>query len=102
MKKVLVTGGNSYIGKHCIAQLIDKGYHVKTSVRSKEKAKQLNLDLTEYLKRDTKIEYTIADLLHDDGWDEAIKECHYVLHLASPLMLGFPKDPDDIIKPNSP
>ena len=70
MKKVLVTGGNSYIGKHCIAQLIDKGYHVKTSVRSKEKAKQLNLDLTEYLKRDTKIEYTIADLLNDDGWDE--------------------------------
>ena len=26
MKKILVTGGTSYVGKHCIAQLIEKGY----------------------------------------------------------------------------
>ena len=39
MKKILVTGGNSYIGKHCIAQLVDKKYSVKTTVRSKEKSK---------------------------------------------------------------
>ena len=33
MKEVLVTGGTSYIGKHCIAQLIEKGYNVRTTVR---------------------------------------------------------------------
>ena len=92
MIKVLVTGGNSYIGKHCIAQLINKGYHVKTTVRSKEKAKQLNLDLTEYLKRDTKIEYTIADLLNDDGWDEALDGVNAVFHVAGPYDLS-PKGP---------
>ena len=26
MKNILVTGGTSFIGKHCIAQLIEKGY----------------------------------------------------------------------------
>ena len=85
MKKVLVTGGNSYIGKHCIAQLIDEGYNVKATVRSKEKAKELNSDLTEYLNKDIKVEHTIADLLDDNGWDEAISGCDAIFHVAGPF-----------------
>ena len=30
MKKVLVTGGSSFIGKHCISQLLEKGYKVNS------------------------------------------------------------------------
>ena len=30
MKKILVTGGTSYIGKHCIAQLVENGYDAPT------------------------------------------------------------------------
>ena len=71
-------------GKHCITQLVDKKYSVKTTVRSKEKANQLNLDLTQYLKRDTKIEYVVADLLGDDGWDEAMDGVDAVFHVAGP------------------
>ena len=33
MKKILVTGGTSYIGKHCIAQLVGKEYDVVATIR---------------------------------------------------------------------
>ena len=46
-----------------------------------------------------KLEFCELDLMKDEGWNEAIKGCDYVLHIASPLMLGFPKNPDEIIKP---
>ena len=100
MKKILVTGGNSYIGKHCIAQLVDKKYSVKTTVRSKEKANQLNLDLTQYLKRDTKIEYVVADLLGDDGWDEAMDGVDAVFHVAGPYDLSPQGPAEDHIRPH--
>ena len=39
MKKVLVTGGSSYIGKHCISQLLEKGYNVRTTLRDLKKSR---------------------------------------------------------------
>ena len=43
MKEILVTGATSYIGKHCIAQLIEKGYNVRTTVRDIKRSDELNL-----------------------------------------------------------
>ena len=37
MEKVLVTGGSGYIAQHCIAELLKKGYLVKTSLRSENR-----------------------------------------------------------------
>ena len=33
-KLVLVTGGSGFIGVHCILQLLQSGYRVRTTVRS--------------------------------------------------------------------
>jgi nucleoside-diphosphate-sugar epimerase len=40
-----------------------------------------------------------ADLTSDDGWDEAVAGCQYVLHVASPFPPEQPKDPDELIVP---
>ena len=40
-----------------------------------------------------------ADLTIADGWEEAVAGCDYVLHVASPFILGVPKHEDDLIKP---
>ena len=34
MKKVLVTGISGFVGQHCAAELLKKGYAVKGSVRN--------------------------------------------------------------------
>ena len=46
-----------------------------------------------------KLEFTVADLNEDSGWPEAVKDCNYVLHVASPFPLGVPKHEDDLIIP---
>ena len=34
---VLVTGGTGFVGARCVLQLLEKGYNVKTSMRSLER-----------------------------------------------------------------
>ena len=31
------------------------------------------------------LDFVKLDLLNDDGWDDAVKDCDYVLHTASPF-----------------
>jgi dihydroflavonol-4-reductase len=38
-------------------------------------------------------------LLNAASWDEALKNVESVLHVASPIPPGVPKDENDIIKP---
>ena len=45
------------------------------------------------------IEFVAADLMHDDGWPEAVAGATYVLHVASPFPVRQPKDEDELITP---
>ena len=40
-----------------------------------------------------------ADLRSDEGWEQAVQGCDYVLHVASPFPPAQPKDPDELIVP---
>ena len=39
------------------------------------------------------------DLLKDDGWDDAMKGCEFVMHVASPFINIEPKDENEYIRP---
>jgi len=39
---ILVTGVSGYVGKWCAVKLLEKGYRVRGTVRSKSKAQQVN------------------------------------------------------------
>ncbi len=99
MEKIFVSGGSGYIALHCISKLISKGFYVKTSLRSMDRQSEVISSLSKVIDCTNKLEFCELDLMKDEGWNEAIKGCDYVLHIASPLMLGFPKNPDEIIKP---
>jgi nucleoside-diphosphate-sugar epimerase len=38
-------------------------------------------------------------LADDEGWDDAVKGCEYILHVASPLPSQPPKHEDEVIQP---
>ena len=99
METVLVTGGTGFIGLHCIQQLLDKGYKVRTTIRSESRKQEVMDAMKEHSSNCENLEFYIADLLKDDGWKEAVEGSKYVLHVASPFFLGEPENEDVFIKP---
>lgn len=86
---VLVTGGSGYLAGWVIAGLVDRGYAVRTTVRDVARAPQIRAAVSEQVgaERASGVEVIAADLLHDKGWDAAMRGIDHVVHTASPL--GF-------------
>jgi len=97
---VLVTGGSGFIAAHCIAQLLDAGYRVRTTVRSLKREPDVRAMLTQAASgNEDKLSFAAADLTADAGWAEAVAGCTYVLHVASPFPAKTPKHEDELIVP---
>jgi len=104
-ERVLVTGGTGFIGSHAIVQLLAAGYRVRTTVRNLSRADDVRAlaaagaaSSGQTLATET-IEVVAADLMSDAGWAEAVADCTYVLHVASPFPVTQPKDENDLIVP---
>ncbi|KJK42815.1 epimerase [Lentzea aerocolonigenes] len=70
---VLVTGGTGFVAGWTIAQLLSRGYDVRTTTRGRRPAVEGDHEVVR------------ADLTSDDGWASAMSGVKYVLHVASPL-----------------
>ena len=82
MKQVLVTGASGFIGLHCINQLLEQGYEVRGTVRSLSRRDEIETALEKAGRDTSSFSLFEADLTRADGWDEAVKGCDYVLHVA--------------------
>jgi dihydroflavonol-4-reductase len=96
---VLVTGGTGYVAGWCVAELLKRGYDVRTTVRSQAKEATVRRAIATETDRGDRLTFAVADLTADDGWKEVMAGCDHVLHVASPLGDGTPKDPDALIVP---
>lgn len=84
---MLVTGGTGFVGAHCIVQLLQQGYTVRTTIRSlNKKSEVIDMLKSGDVKSTDALSFVDADLLNDRHWDEAMKGCDYVLHIASPVI----------------
>ena len=98
MEKVLVTGATGFIGLHCIKQLLDRGYSVNGTLRSLDRQAEV-IDSLERNNTSTRhLSLFEVDLNRDSGWDSAIRDCNYVVHVASPFVLTD-EDEDFFVKP---
>ena len=79
---VLVTGGSGYIAGWCIAELLHRGYDVRTTVRSPERERFVTEAVSTEVDPAGRLGFAVADLTADDGWDAAMKGVDYVLHVA--------------------
>ncbi len=117
---VLVTGGSGFIGAHCILYLLAAGYRVRTTVRTLAREADVramlrvggaDLESADLESADLesgnlsapnggeRLSFVTADLNTDAGWAEAVADCTFVLHVASPFPLSAPKDEGELILP---
>jgi len=99
-KIVLVTGGSGFIAVHCIIKLLQQGYVVRTTLRSLSREAEVkdmlkNGGITSF----DALSFIEADLTSHKGWKEAVADCYYVLHIASPTPAIQIKHEDEMINP---
>ena len=82
---VLVTGGTGYIAGWCIADLLTRGYRVRTTVRDTARKAVVRSAVASVVDPEDRLTFAVADLTSPAGWDAAADGVDYVLHVASPL-----------------
>ncbi|MGV8830920.1 MAG: SDR family oxidoreductase [Devosia sp.] len=99
-QRVLVTGGSGFIAGHCILQLLELGYSVRTTVRSMVKESAVRAVLQDAgMVHQESLSFVAADLRSDDGWVAALADIDMVLHVASPVQPGAVTNENDLIVP---
>ena len=97
---VLVTGASGFIAQHTILRALEAGYRVRGTIRSMGRADQVRGVLAPHAGAAMdRLELVAADLMSDAGWDDAVRGCRFVLHMASPLPSRPPKHEDELIVP---
>jgi nucleoside-diphosphate-sugar epimerase len=82
-----VTGGSGFVACHLIRRLLERGYRVRATVRRVDdtaKVAPLRALRDEHPGR---LELFEADLLMDGSFDEGMKGCEVVFHVASPFFM---------------
>lgn len=96
---VLVTGGSGFVAGWCIVKLLQRGYAVRTTLRSPSKQAAVRAAVASRVDPGERLTCFATDLTTDEGWDTAMAGCDYVLHVASPLGGDATQDGDALIAP---
>ncbi|KAI9791029.1 MAG: methylglyoxal reductase (NADPH-dependent) gre2 [Piccolia ochrophora] len=98
--RVLLTGGNGFVGAHILSQLLAKDISVRAVVRSQAKAEQVKRDNP---VADNQLDFAIVpDITAPGAFDKAFdseKPFDTVIHTASPFLYGDDLKPEDFLNP---
>ena len=95
---VAVTGASGFIGLHCVLALLKEGYRVRGTLRDMARVEPLRAALARHTEV-SNLSFVAADLTSDAGWDAAMTDCQYVMHVASPVPIVEPKNHEELIAP---
>ena len=97
-EKVFLTGISGWIAKHTAIELLNSGYEVLGTVRNSNLIEQTKETLSKYASID-KLSFVELNLLKDDGWNEAVKGCKYIMHIASPFPMKVSNNRESLLPP---
>ncbi len=96
--RVLVTGISGFIAAHTAEKLLGQGYQLRGTVRDKSKGETIRRALLDKTGSDEgQLELVEANLASDAGWEDAVKDCRYIQHIASPLPIDPPSDREALV-----
>lgn len=98
-KTVLISGASGFIGGHCVIEMLNHGYAVRGAIRDLNRGDKLRAAFSKHTSNTAALEFVQADLLDADSWLKASQSCDGILHVASPVPIIQPKNPDDIVIP---
>jgi dihydroflavonol-4-reductase len=97
---VLVTGGSGFIASYCIIELLNAGYRVRATLRNLKKTDEVKAMLKQGgIENFDNLSFSKADLGDEASWSEAVKDCTYVIHTASPTPNTDAKTDDNFVIP---
>lgn len=91
---ILVTGASGYIGAHVVNEALEAGYRVRGTARSKEKCESTKKNFNNNPNYSAAI---VADFQVESAFDEAMRGCDAVIHVASDMTFGA--DPNKVVTP---
>lgn len=95
--KIMVTGGNGYLGSHIVYFLLQKGVSVKVSVSDLSDATRYSHLKT--LHGDKRLEIVEGKLTDKECWKTILEGCSAIIHVASPTPFKAPKQELEVIYP---
>lgn len=95
---VLVTGGSGFVASWIIVALLERGFQVRTTIRDLARQEETRAAIQRQVETGDGLSFFQADLLHDQGWDEAAGGAKFIIHVASPMPTGEYKF-QDVIRP---
>lgn len=87
-----MTGASGYIGSWLVKRLLERGYHVRATVRDPGNEKKVK-NLLELPNANTHLSLWKADLAEEGSYDDAIQGCEGVFHVATPMELLYQDHP---------
>jgi dihydroflavonol-4-reductase len=98
-KLILVTGGSGYIATFVIIALLNRGYSVQTTLRTMSRQEEVKAMLAKGGITDfSDLTFVQADLTKPEDWVNAAKNCHAIIHVASPTPATRGNSDDEMIQ----
>lgn len=97
---VAVTGVTGFLGAHTTIQLLNRGYHVRGTLRNMERAEHIRTIIARHTEHVDRLSFFEIDLLDSvQQWEIAFADVAQVVHIASPFPTRLPKNENDLIEP---
>eukprot|EP00003_Mantamonas_plastica_P026197 TRINITY_DN5279_c0_g2_i2.p1 TRINITY_DN5279_c0_g2~~TRINITY_DN5279_c0_g2_i2.p1 ORF type:complete len:368 (-),score=123.82 TRINITY_DN5279_c0_g2_i2:703-1806(-) len=97
--QVLVTGSTGFIGNWVVKLLLERGYKVRATTRSLKNTAKVEKLQSFVPDAEYPLEVVEGDLMEPGAFDEHVKGCKYVFHIASPYIMSSDNPEEEIVKP---